>query len=141
MRTYGGSLKRLNFPKKKRLTKGGQFKAVLARNLCVSNGLLKVYMAKNDCGYSRLGISVGREWGSAVVRSRLKRILREVFRQSQNEIPAGFDYLVMLSRNWSNRSDKAERAREAVGRLGFEHTRASFLALVKAAAAKASKEG
>jgi ribonuclease P protein component len=134
-------LKRLGFGKRKRLVSGEQFKAVLAHNLCVSNGLLKVYMAKNNCGYPRLGVSVGREWGGAVVRSRLKRILREVFRQSQNEIPADFDYLVMLSRSWSNQSDKADKAREVVGRLGFEQARASFLALVKAAAAKAERKG
>jgi ribonuclease P protein component len=134
-------LKRFGFSKKKRLAKGEQFKAVLARNLCASNGLLKVYMAKNDCGYPRLGVSIGREWGGAVVRSRLKRILREVFRQSQDEIPGGFDYLVMLSRSRSNKSDKAERAREVMGRLGFEQARASLLAVVKAAAAKAKREG
>ncbi|UCC23559.1 MAG: ribonuclease P protein component [Planctomycetota bacterium] len=140
MRNYGGKLKRFNLSKKKRLAKGEQFKAVLARAVCMSNGLLRLYMAENDCGYPRLGISVGREWGGAVVRSRLKRVLREVFRQSQDEIPAGFDYLVMLSRSRSDKSDKAERAREVVRRLSFEQARASFLTLVKAAAAKATRE-
>ncbi|UCF43959.1 MAG: ribonuclease P protein component [Planctomycetota bacterium] len=134
-------MKRFGFAKRKRLVRGEQFKAVLARNLCVSNGLLRLYVAKNDCGYPRLGVSVGREWGSAVVRSRLKRVLREVFRQSQEEIPAGFDYLVMLSRSGSNKSDKAEKAREAVGRLGFKHARDSFLALVRVAASKAARGG
>lgn len=132
-------MKRFNFPKKKRLARGEQFKAVLAQGVCMSNGLLRLYMAENDCGYPRLGISVGREWGGAVVRSRLKRVLREVFRQSQEEIPAGFDYLVMLSRSRSDKSDKAERAKEIVGRLALEQARGSFLVLVKAAAAKATK--
>jgi len=133
-------LKRFGFAKRKRLVKGEQFKAVLARNLCVSNGLLRLYTAKNDCGYPRLGVSVGREWGGAVVRSRLKRVLREVFRQSQDEIPAGFDYLVMLSRSRSDKSNKAEKAREVVRRLRFEQTRASFLALVKAASERAGEQ-
>jgi len=134
-------LKRFGFAKRKRLVKGEQFKAVLARNLCVSNGLLRLYTAKNDCGYPRLGVSVGREWGSAVVRSRLKRVLREVFRQSQDEIPAGFDYLVMLSRSRSDKSNKAEKAREVVRRLEFKRARDSFLALVKGAVSKATREG
>lgn len=140
MRIQGGKLKRFYFPKKKRLVRGAEFKAVLARNLCVSNGLLRLYMAENDFGYPRLGVSVGREWGNAVVRNRLKRVLREVFRQSQDEIPAGFDYLLMLSRRQSNKSDKARKSREAVERLGFERARASFLALVNAAAERAAEQ-
>lgn len=140
MRIQGGKLKRFYFPKKKRLVRGAEFKAVMARNLCVSNGLLRLYMAENDCGYPRLGVSVGREWGNAVVRNRLKRILREVFRQSQDAIPAGFDYLLMLSRRQSDKSDKARKGREAVERLGFERARKSFLALVNAATERAAEQ-
>lgn len=136
----GEKLNRFNFPKKKRLVGSAEFKAVLARNLCVSNGLLRLYMAENDCGYPRLGVSVGREWGSAVVRNRLKRVLREVFRQSQDEIPAGFDYLLMLSRSQSITSDKTRKGKEAVARLEFERTRASFLALVNTAMKRADEQ-
>jgi len=97
-------MKRFSFPKKKRLISNEQFKAVLARSRRSSNGLLILYMAENDCGYSRLGVSVGKSHGNAVVRNRLKRLLREVFRQSQDSIPAGFDYLLMISPRRSKKS-------------------------------------
>lgn len=119
---YGGALKRFSFPKTKRLVRNSQFKAVLAHNLRVSNGLLTLYMAENECGYPRLGISVGKSLGNAVVRNRLKRLAREAFRQSQNRIPAGFDYLLMVSPQYS---------RKIQGRqLTFRQVKASFLALV-----------
>jgi ribonuclease P protein component len=120
--------KGFSFGKNKRLVSDKQFKAVLARSLRVSNGLLTLYMAENDCGYPRLGISVKKSCGNAVVRNRLKRILREAFRQNQDQIPAGFDYLLMIS-----------PPRPALGgakQPTFGQVKNSFLALVNDAVEK-----
>jgi len=126
-------LKRFSFPKKKRLVSNEQFKTVLSRNLRVSNGLLTLYIAENNCGYSRLGISVGKSYGNMVVRSRLKRLLREVFRQNQDGIPADFDYLLMISPRWSKKTTDKSRRKKAVKQLTYEQVRTSFLSLVNKA--------
>ena len=115
---------RFSFDKNKRLLSNKQFKAVLAHNLRVSNGLLTLYMAENDCAEPRLGVSVSKSCGSAVVRNRLKRLLREAFRQSQNQIPAGFDYLLIISPRCSK------------NKVTFEQVKDSFLALVTDALGK-----
>ena len=120
-------MKQFSFPKKKRLINNRQFKAVLADGLRLSNGLLTLYMAENNCGYPRLGISVSKSCGSAVVRNRLKRLLREAFRQSQDRIPAGFDYLLMISPQWQ----KKPGTTKAVRLPTFEQVKESFLALVQ----------
>jgi RNase P protein component len=97
-------------------------------------------MAENDCGYPRLGISVGKSCGGAVVRNRLKRLLREAFRQSREQIPAGFDYVLMISPKWSKAPcllpTGAAGSKEAVRQPTFEQVRASFLALVDTAVGK-----
>lgn len=144
-------MKRFSFPKNKRLVSNKQFKDVLARGLRVSDRLLTLYMAKNDCGYPRLGVSVGKFCGKAFVRNRLKRLLREAFRQSQERLPPGFDYLLMISHSGANldKSGTKESARETpigppvpsaqsrhLRQLTFEQIKFSFLALVNSAVEK-----
>ncbi len=123
-------MKRLSFPKQKKLVSNTQFKTVLShkRRRRFSDRLLTLYIAENDRGYSRLGVSVGKSCGNAVARNRLKRLLREAFRQSQEEIPAGFDYVLMISRRWAKKSETAAKAKQTT----FEEVKASFLALVNA---------
>jgi len=126
-------MKRFSFPKTKRLVSNRQFQAVLARKLRVSNGLLTLYMAENDCGYPRLGVSVGKSCGNAVVRNRLKRLLREAFRQNQDRIPTGFDYLLMISPQRPGKSDNSTEGKKAASRLTFAQVEASFEALINTA--------
>lgn len=119
-------MKRLSFPKTKRLTSNAQFKAVLARGRRMSDGVLTLCMARNDCKYSRLGVSVGKSHGNAVVRNRLKRLMREAFRQNQQEIPAGFDYVMMISPRWPKKSNAGKPPEMPT----FEQIRTSLLTLV-----------
>ena len=127
----GGTLKQFPLEKKKRLTSNKQFRAVLQGNMGVRNGLLVLYVAENNLAYPRLGISVGKSCGGAVARNRWKRLLREAFRQSQHQIPSGFDYLLMISPKWSKTVKEAAGSKEAVRRPTFEQVKTSLLTLVE----------
>ena len=52
---------------------------------------------ENSVKNSRLGITVTRKVGNAVERNRLKRVVREFFRKSNNEYPV-MDYSIIVKR-------------------------------------------
>jgi ribonuclease P protein component len=91
-------LKRLFFRKDQRLRTNEQFKSVLDYNCCVRNSDLLLFTAENDCNYPRLGVSVSKNCGNAVVRNRIKRLIRESFRRNQHEIAQTYDYLVIAAK-------------------------------------------
>lgn len=71
-----------------------EFQRVYRRRCVASDDLLVVHLCENELEYSRLGLSVSRKVGGAVVRNRWKRWLREAFRLRRLEFPVGVDLVV-----------------------------------------------
>jgi ribonuclease P protein component len=72
-----------------RLTRARQFAAVFAARVRVAVGPLSVWGIPNDAGHPRLGLAISRRVGSAVVRNRIRRRLREAFRLRQHDLLSG----------------------------------------------------
>lgn len=79
------------FPKTLHLRKQAEFDRVFASRAYAADDQLIVHAVANDLGHSRLGLSVSRKSGNAVQRNYWKRSIREAFRRSREELPAGLD--------------------------------------------------
>ena len=71
------------------------FASVYEARTRATSGAITVYGRPNDLTHSRLGISIPRTVGTAVVRNRIKRLLREAFRHLQHELPK-YDLIVVV---------------------------------------------
>ena len=63
------------------------------RGFC--DGYLALYARKNRTGRNRVGITVSKKLGHAVVRNRTRRRLREVYRLHEERFLPGYDIVVV----------------------------------------------
>ena len=49
----------------------------------------------NELPYSRIAYAAGKRHGTAVRRNRVKRLCREAFRLTVDELPTGWDWVLM----------------------------------------------
>jgi ribonuclease P protein component len=81
-------------PREQRLAEREAFDKAFALRASASDERLIVYAVPNGLAYCRLGLRVGRRYGNAVRRNRLKRLLREAFRLNRHLWPTGWDLVV-----------------------------------------------
>jgi len=86
------------FSKRLRLRKQADFDRVFGGKAYAADDVLVVHGCRNELTRTRLGLSISRKVGNAVVRNRWKRLIREAFRTHRAELPVGFDLVVRPKR-------------------------------------------
>lgn len=92
------------------------FRRAFERRRWESDATLTIYGFENGLDHPRLGLSISRKKiKTAAGRNRIKRLIREAFRLSKSELPAGLD-LIVVPRNPAARSAEVRRSLPALAR-------------------------
>lgn len=97
------------------------FRRLYYRGDSAGNRLLVAYVRRNRLGYNRLGLTVSTKLGHAVVRNRIRRRLREVYRLEEGQLAQGYD-IVLVARSAAVEAEFSQLAaafRSAMDRLGL----------------------
>ena len=77
------------------LKKNSDFRRLYYRGGSVVSDCLVIYYKRNRDKESRLGITVSKKVGNAVVRNRVRRLIKESYRLNEDGIKQGFDVVVV----------------------------------------------
>jgi ribonuclease P protein component len=82
--------------RRNRLSRSKDFDTVYRRGRSTSSRYLVLhwFAREDDDGEPRLGLAVPRSVGTAVARNRVKRLLREAWRELLPTVPSGNDYVL-----------------------------------------------
>jgi len=105
------------FPRSVRIVRSLDYQALYKTSSKIHSPHFVLFGCCNTLGHCRLGITASRKVGGAVVRNRVKRLFREIFRRTLNQIPNRFDMVVNV--------------KSGCGNVCYEDLRVEFLAAVK----------
>ena len=83
------------FPKQARLRKRPEFLSLSRWGKKIYGPHFLIITKPNERGEARLGVTVSSQVGHAVVRNRVKRLLRECFRRHRHQIVPNQDVLII----------------------------------------------
>lgn len=98
----------------KYLTKTAQYELVYQQGSSWVSDLVVLRALPNGLSLSRYGFSVSRRVGKAVVRNRVKRLLREILRLTP--LPPGWD-IILIARSAAANTDYAGLKKAVLGLL------------------------
>lgn len=103
-----------------RIKKNREFQAVFKKGKSVANRQFVIYtLEKKEQTHFRIGLSVSKRIGNAVTRNQIKRYIRQVFHELQEQVEPSKDYVIIARKPVAQMDyHSVKRSLEHVLRLG-----------------------
>ena len=106
--------------KKFRIKKNEEFQLVFHKGESFANRQFVIYILdKQEQDFFRIGLSVSKKIGNAVIRNQVKRYIRQTFLELNENIPAGKDFVII--------------ARKPAADMTFSEVKSSLMHVLKRA--------
>ena len=80
------------------LRKQADFDAVYKKGRSVGDKYVVIFYLKNGLDHTRTGFLASKKVGNSVQRNRARRLMKESYRQIAEDIPQGYD-IILIARN------------------------------------------
>ena len=83
------------------LKKNYEYKNVLSKGKYYSGKYIEIFIKKNNKNINLLGIAIGTKIAKAIKRNKIKRLIRESYRNIENYIYTGYSIVFL----WKKKAD------------------------------------
>ena len=84
------------------IKKSYEFKKLLNKGKGFYCEYINMYILKNSKNYNRLAIAISKKQGKAVVRNHFKRLIKENYKNFENNLKSGYSILFIINKNKIN---------------------------------------
>jgi len=103
-----------------RIKKNEEFQEVFKKGRSFANKQFVLYLLeKKEQEHFRIGLSVSKKIGNAVLRNKIKRYIREVFHELKDQVKPNYDYIII--------------ARKPVAEMTYHEVKNSLIHVLKVA--------
>ena len=111
-------------PKRPRLSRSSDFQRIYRQGSSTASRFLVLYSFKRSADVTadgpRLGLSVSKKLGGAVVRNRVKRLLREAVAASREHLAEEYDLVVIARPQLLELMDREEKGEKGLVRAAVQ---------------------
>ena len=83
--------------KEKTIKKNHQFRWIIKKGKKANKKTVRVFIINNKDNKNKLGIAIKKNIKSAILRNRVKRVIREIYRLEENKLKKKFNIIVCFN--------------------------------------------
>ena len=76
-----------------------EFKRLFSKGKFFYSEYINMYIQENNKKYNKLAIAVSKKQGSAVIRNKFKRLIRENYKKFEIHLETGYNILFIINKN------------------------------------------
>lgn len=103
------------------LKKNYEFKNLFSKGKFYYGEYIHMYIKKTSNDYNKLGIAVSKKQGKAVNRNRIKRLIRENYKNFEERIEKGINILIVINKE------------KEIKEINFDNIKENFYSTLKKA--------